>query len=300
LNVIITDTHQMLQRLIGEDIELAISIDSHLGQILADPDQIQQVIINLVVNARDAIPDGGTLQITTKKVEFDESSIGTHPDAAPGNYALMTVTDTGVGMSEETMQSMFDPFFTTKSEGKGTGLGLAMVYGIVRQSGGWIEVWSKLGQGTSFSIYLPRIDTAPVQDQVDAPTASNLRGNETVLVVEDENEVRRLTRTILESYGYRVLEAANGEEAVNVSENHSGEIHILVTDVILPGMDGKVVSDRLRALRPKLKVVYMSGYPDDIISPRGIVERDVAYLLKPFRPDVLAAKVREVLEGTPP
>jgi len=300
LNFIVNEAQQMFQRLIGENIELAISLDPLLGSIMADPDQIQQVIMNLVVNARDAMSDGGRLQVTTKNVELDESSIGAHPDAVPGRYVVMTVTDTGIGMSKETMQSIFDPFFTTKAEGRGTGLGLTMVYGIVRQSGGWIEASSKLGEGASFSVYLPRIDTIPVQSQPGLPTATKLYGNETVLVVEDQQEVRRLTRTVLESYGYHVLEAANSGEALSIEKKHPGEINVLVTDVILPGMNGKALSEHLRVLRPKLRVIFTSGYPEDIISPRGIVEPDVAYLLKPFSPDSLAAKVRDVLEGLPP
>lgn len=297
LNVIVNEAQQMFQRLIGEDIELLISFNPLLGPIMADPDQIQQVILNLVVNARDAMTTGGKLEITTKNVDLDESSIRAHPNALPGRYVVMTVTDTGIGMSQETMQCIFDPFFTTKAEGKGTGLGLAMVYGIVRQSGGWIEVSSKLGEGASFSIYLPRIDTRPEPNQVESPTATKRCGNETVLVVEDQEEVRRLTRTILESDGYRVIEASSGEEALSVEKNYPGEIDVLLTDVILPGMNGKVLSERLRVLRPKLKLIFTSGYTDDVISPRGIVEPDVAFLPKPFSRDSLAAKVRDVLEG---
>jgi CheY-like chemotaxis protein len=211
----------------------------------------------------------------------------------------MTVSDTGIGMSEETMQNIFDPFFTTKAEGKGTGLGLTMVYGIVRQSGGWIEVSSKLGEGASFSVYLPRIDTIPVRDQAGLASTTNLHGDETVLVVEDQEEVRRLTRAILESYGYHVIEAANGDEALSIGRRHPGEINVLVTDVILPGMNGKALSERLRLVRPKLKVIFMSGYPDEVICPRGIVGSSVAYLPKPFSPYSLAAKVRDVLKGFP-
>jgi PAS domain S-box-containing protein len=299
LNVIVNDSHDMFQRLIGEDIELVISLDPLLGRIMADPDQIQQVIMNLVVNARDAMTDGGRLGITTKNVDLDESSIGAHPDAVPGRYVLMTVTDTGIGMTRETVQRIFDPFFTTKAEGQGTGLGLTMVYGVVRQSGGWIEVSSTPEEGASFHIYLPRIDTISVQNQAELTTALKLHGTETVLVVEDQEDVRRLTRTILESYGYHVIEAADAEEALSVEKKHPGEIDVLVTDVILPGMNGKALSEHLRVVRPKLRVIFMSGYPKDVISSRGIVERDVAYLLKPFSPDSLAAKVHDVLEGPP-
>jgi PAS domain S-box-containing protein len=300
LNVIVNEAQQMFQRLIGEDIELLISLEPLLGPIMADPDQIQLVILNLVVNARDAMTAGGKLEITTKNVDLDESSIGAHPNAVPGRYVVMTVTDTGIGMSQETMQCIFDPFFTTKAEGKGTGLGLAMVYGIVRQSGGWIEVSSKVGEGASFGIYLPRIDTSPGQNQPESPIPTKRYGNETVLVVEDQEEVRRLTRTILEADGYHVIEAASGEEALSIEKNYPGEIDVLLTDVILPRMNGKVLSERLRILRPKLKLVFTSGYPADVISPRGLVEPDVAFLQKPFSRDSLAAKVRGVLEGPPP
>jgi two-component system, cell cycle sensor histidine kinase and response regulator CckA len=258
--------------------------------------------MNLVINARDAMTDGGKLEITTKNVDIDEKAAGLHPDAAPGRYALMTVTDTGIGMNEETKQRIFDPFFTTKRQDTGTGLGLAMVYGTVRQSGGWIEVSSKLGQGASFRIYLPRIDARPVRDRGRSPISMTLYGGETVLVVEDQEEVRRLIRTILESYGYHVLEAENGTEALRLAAEHSSELHLLLTDVILPGMNGKTLSGQMRVLLPRLKVLFMSGYPEDVISRRGVLDQDVAYLPKPFSPECLAIKVREVLAGrsTPP
>jgi two-component system, cell cycle sensor histidine kinase and response regulator CckA len=297
LNVIVNDTERMFQRLIGEDIELAISLDPLLGQIMADAAQIQQVIMNLVVNARDAMTDGGKLEITTKNIDIDERAAGAHSDAAPGRYVLMTVTDTGIGMNEETMQRIFDPFFTTKRQDTGTGLGLAMVYGVVRQGGGWIEVLSQLGQGASFKIYFPRIDDRSVRDSVGSPIPMTLYGGETVLVVEDQEEVRRLIQTILESYGYHVLEAENGTAALLLAEGHPGEIDLLLTDVILPGMNGKTLSEHIRVLLPKLKVIFTSGYPADVISRRGVLEQDVAYLPKPFSPESLAVKVREVLTG---
>jgi PAS domain S-box-containing protein len=299
LNVIVNDTERMFQRLIGEDIELAISLDPLLGQVMADPAQIQQVIINLVVNARDAMSDGGKLEITTKNIDIDERLAAVHPDAAPGRYVLMTVTDTGIGMSEETMQRIFDPFFTTKRQDTGTGLGLAMVYGVVRQSGGWIEVSSQLGQGASFRIHLPRIDARPLRNAVGSPVPKTLYGGETVLVVEDQEDVRRLIRTILESYGYHILEAKNGNEAVRLAKEYSSEIHLLLTDVILPGMNGKTLSEHMRSLLPKLKVLFTSGYPEDVISRRGVLEQDVAYLPKPFSPESLAVKIREVLTEQP-
>jgi CheY-like chemotaxis protein len=251
--------------------------------------------MNLVVNARDAMPEGGKLEITMKNVDVDEGSMAAHPDVVPGSYVLMTITDTGIGMDEEILQSAFEPFFTTKQPGDGTGLGLSTVYGIVRQSGGWIHVRSEVGQGTSCRIYLPRIDANSVPDRAKPDTAKVLHGDETVLVVEDNEAVRRLTTTILKGYGYQALEAANSTEAFALEKEHSGEIHLLLTDVILPGMNGMALSERLRGLRPKLKVLFTSGYTADVIARRGVLQRDVAYLQKPFGPESLVAKVREVL-----
>ena len=294
VNTVVTDSGRMLQRLIGEDIELTTRLAPDLGQVMVDPDQIHQVIVNLVVNARDAMPDGGKLDIATENVEVDESSLAAHPDALPGSYVMITVSDNGLGMDVNTLQSAFEPFFTTKERGKGTGLGLSTVYGIVRQSGGWIDVQSEVGKGSSFRIYIPRTEACAVPAM--APVAvQTLHGGETVLVVEDQEAVRELTKTVLEAYGYQVLEAVNGAEALACVEQHSDEIHLLLTDVIMPGMNGMDLSKRLRALRPKLKVLFTSGYPSEVIARRGVVERDVAYLPKPFNPETLVAKVRSVL-----
>jgi two-component system, cell cycle sensor histidine kinase and response regulator CckA len=295
VNNIVKDAERMLQRLIGEDVELVTTLDPLLGQVMADPGQINQDIMNLVVNSRDAMPDGGKLEICTKSVDLDENTVAEHPDAVPGSYVLMTVTDNGIGIDESTLQSVFEPFFTTKGHGKGTGLGLSTVYGIVKQSGGWIEVRSELRQGTSFRIYLPRVEARQATDSAVAAASKALQGSETVLLVEDHDEVRKLTRTILEAYGYYVLEAANGSEALVVEKGHASEIDLLLTDVILPGMNGKSLSERLQVLRPKLKVLFTSGYPAEVIARRGVLERDVAYLPKPFSPEALASKVREVL-----
>ena len=295
MNTIVNDAERMLQRLIGEDIELVTTLDPLLGQVMADPDQIHQVIMNLVVNARDAMPEGGKLEITMKNVDVDEGSLAAHPDVVPGSYVLMTITDTGIGMDGDILQSAFEPFFTTKQPGEGTGLGLSTVYGIVRQSGGWIHVRSEVGQGTSCRIYLPRIEAPSLPDRAQSDRAKALCGSETVLVVEDNEAVRRLTQTILKAYGYHVLEAANSTEAFALEKEHSGAIHLLLTDVILPGMNGMALSERLRALRPKLKVLFTSGYTADVIARRGVLQRDVAYLQKPFDPESLVAKVREVL-----
>jgi CheY-like chemotaxis protein len=296
MNTIVRDAERMLQRLIGEDIELITTLDPLVGQVMADPDQMHQVIMNLAVNARDAMPEGGKLEIKTKNVDVEEGSRTIHPNVASGRYVLMTITDTGIGMDEHTLQYAFEPFFTTKPAGKGTGLGLSTVYGIVRQNSGWIHIRSELGRGTSCKIYLPRIDVcSPPGLTASHKAAKTVQGSETVLVVEDNEAVRRLTITILKAHGYHVLEAANSTEAFALEKRHTGEIHLLLTDVVLPGMNGKVIADRLRALRPKLKVLFTSGYTADVIASRGILQQDVAYLPKPFGPESLAFKVREVL-----
>ncbi len=294
VNTVVNEAGRMLQRLVGEDIELTTRLDPLSAQVMVDPDQINQVIMNLVVNARDAMPDGGQLDIATDNVEVDEGFLSAHPHALPGSYVRITITDSGFGMDAKTLQSAFEPFFTTKERGKGTGLGLSTVYGIVRQSGGWIDVQSEVGKGSSFQIYLPRTEACAMPDVAPAPKEA-IYGGETVLVVEDQEAVRELTKTVLETFGYHVLEATNGVEALAVVEHHSEEIHLLLTDVIMPGMNGMDLSRRLRVLRPKLKVLFTSGYPADVIARRGVVERDVAYLPKPVSPDALVAKVRDVL-----
>lgn len=299
LNTTIRESVPMLQRLIGEDIVLETHLDDSLGQVMADPDQIHQVIMNLVVNARDAMPDGGKLDFETTNVDLGaENSAAIHPDAMPGRYILMTLTDAGHGMDETTRQQIFEPFFTTKEVGKGTGLGLATVYGIIRQNGGWIDVWSEVGVGTSFKLFLPRIDACPPPERngISVPTKG---GVETILVVEDQQAVRSFIKAALKQYGYHVIEASGGEEAIAVVKQHSGPIHLLLADVVLPGMNGKELSDKLRALRPKLKVLFTSGYTSDVIAHRGVLDYGVAYIPKPFNPDKLAAKVREVLTEAP-
>jgi len=282
INTIVTDAKRMLHRLIGEDIELTTTLDPLLPQVMADPDQIRQVILNLVFNARDAMPDGGRLHIATASVDLDARVVASHPDAVPGNYVVMTITDSGIGMDEKTLQRAFEPFFTTKETGRGTGLGLSTVYGIVRQNGGWIDIRSELGRGTSLSIYLPRLDACPVAERTVSDKPQTAQAGETVLVVEDDGDVRRLTKALLDASGYHVLLAANSSEAFTFEKEYSAEIHLLLTDVILPGMNGKTLADQLRALRPNLKVLFTSGYPADVISRRGVLEPGVAYLPKPF------------------
>ncbi len=295
LNAMVGETEDMLRRLLGEDIDLITKLDPGLGEVMADPGQIHQILMNLSANARDAMPDGGKLIIETRNIEVDSDFSARHPETVPGPYVLLTVADTGQGIDEATCAQIFEPFFTTKVLGKGTGLGLSTVYGIVRQSSGWIGVESELGKGATFRIYLPRIPTKPLPDKKREVTPSNLAHGETVLVVEDQKEVLQLTHTALGSYGYVVLEAANGEEAVLVARRHSGPIHVLVTDVVLPGMNGRELAGQLAVSRPEMKVLFVSGYSESVISHRGVLDSGIEYLPKPFTPEGLAAKVREVL-----
>ncbi len=296
LNKTIGDAVPMLQRMIGEDLALKTKLDRSLGQVNADPDQIYQVIMNLAVNARDAMPNGGELDIETANVEVDDAGAAAiHPTAVSGSYVLMTVTDTGHGMDDVTRAQIFEPFFTTKEVGKGTGLGLATVYGIIRQSNGWITVRSEVGVGTSFNIYLPRTEGS-AHPETRALSAKAKAGGETVLLVEDQDAVRSYARAVLKEYGYVVIEAAGGEQAIAVAKQHPGEIHLLLTDVVLPGMNGKKVAERLKERHPCLKVVYISGYTQDVISQRGVLDHGASFLQKPFSPDALAVKVREVLD----
>ncbi len=295
LNGIIRDYAPMLQRLIGEDIALETNLDASLGQVMADPDQIHQVAMNLAVNARDAMPDGGSLRIETTNADLSAGSCAAgNPDSTPGRYVIMSVTDTGQGMDETVRQRIFDPFFTTKEVGKGTGLGLSTVYGIVRQSGGWVDVSSEVGAGTAFKVYLPRIDACPrpEEDRIGPATET---GDETILVVEDQESVRAFTMDALNQHGYRALEASDGNEAIAVAERYPGRISLLLTDVVLPGMNGKELSERLKGVRRDLKVLFMSGYTADVIASHGVLDDGVAFLHKPFSPEALAAKIREVL-----
>jgi PAS domain S-box-containing protein len=294
LNATIRDSVPMLQRVIGEDIVLETHLDNSLGQVIADPNHIHQIMMNLFVNARDAMPEGGKLEITTRNVDLDEASAACHADAIPGQYLLMTVTDTGQGMDETVRQQIFEPFFTTKESGKGTGLGLATVYGIIKQSDGWIDVWSEVGVGTSFMIYLPRTDGRPLVEENGIGAAPE-GGGETILLVEDQEAVRSLAKAALKQHGYQVIEASDGEEAIAVAEGYSGEIQLLLTDVVMTGMNGKELSERLLALRPSLKVLFVSGYTANVIAPGGVLDHGIAYMPKPFSPDGLAAKVRKVL-----
>jgi PAS domain S-box-containing protein len=295
LNEIVEGMRKMLQRLVGENVELVTVLDDVIGTVRADAGQIEQVILNLAVNARDAMPRGGTLTIETIDTRLDGDDTVEHA-IRPGSYVLLAVTDTGIGMDVQTQARVFDPFFTTKAKGKGTGLGLATVYGIVKQSGGYIWVYSELGRGTTFKIYLPCVEGATESVLARQPAAVSLRGTETVLLAEDEPSLRALTRTILESYGYTVLEAGGAAEALELAKRHEGPIHVLLTDVVLPEMDGTHLAARIGELRPETKVLCTSGYTDDTIFRRGLLMDGGRFLQKPFAPAALAAKVRELLE----
>jgi len=296
LNDIVTDMNKMLRRLIGEDIELNAKLDPKLKTIKADPGQIEQVLVNLVVNARDAMPSGGDLTIETTAVELDSDYAGKRVGVVPGRYVMLAVSDTGTGMSEEVRARIFDPFFTTKDKGKGTGLGLSTVYGIVKQSGGNIWVYSEEGRGTTFKVYLPQFETAEKMESL-KPESEIPHGSETILLLEDEDMVRNLTRQILESAGYKVVEAARGEEAIKRFKAENGSIDLLLTDVVMPEMSGKEVADRICELRPSAKVLFMSGYTDEAIVHHGVLDSNVQFIQKPFTPAALAIKIREVLEG---
>ena len=297
LNALVADTQSMLGRLLGEDVALATKLDPALGAVRADPGQLEQVLMNLAVNARDAMPNGGKLTIETANAELDESYTREHFPARPGPYVMLAVSDTGTGMSAEVQSHLFEPFFTTKEKGKGTGLGLATVYGIVKQSGGYVWVYTEPGHGTTFKIYLPRVDAAPAP-RVSGVQASPVEdGTETVLLAEDETAVRAVARHTLQRHGYTVLEAPSAEAALDLAQRHSGPIHLLLTDVVMPGMSGRALALRLSELRPELRVIYMSGYPEEAITRHGVLERGFTYVQKPFTPEGLARKVREVLDG---
>ena len=293
LNSLLMNLDKMLHRLIGEDIELITLLADDLGRVKTDSGWVEQIIMNLAVNARDAMPNGGKLTIETANVDLDEGYARGHIAVKPGRYVMLSVSDTGVGMTPEVRQQVFEPFFTTKEKGKGTGLGLSTVYGIVKQSGGNIWVYSEPGLGTTFKIYLPSVDE-PFEEMREKVTREEFpRGNETILVVEDEEDVRRLAVRALERQGYRVLEASCGDDALVLSKE---PIHMILTDVVMPGMSGRQLADRLIPLHPKMKVLYMSGYTDNAIVHHGVLEEGVNYIQKPFTIDKLMRKVREILD----
>jgi len=296
VNTLVRTLDRMLQRLIGEDVKLETRLAPSLAAVRADPGQLEQVIMNLAVNARDAMPRGGRLTIETADVVLDEAYARQHPGAKAGPQVLLAVTDTGTGMDAETRSHIFEPFFTTKGLGQGTGLGLSTVYGIVQQSGGHIAVYSEPGRGTSFKIYLPQVpDAVPGAEALSAqiPAAG---GRETVLLAEDDPAVRDVTSEILAQRGYRVLRAPDGQSALEIARSHAGEIPLLVTDIVMPGMTGPELATALQAERPGVRVLYMSGYTDDSVVRHGVLAEGMPYLQKPFTPDALARKVRELLD----
>ncbi|MBN1220100.1 MAG: response regulator [Anaerolineae bacterium] len=297
LNAIITDMNEMLQRLISENIDLITILNPVEGWITADPGHIEQIIMNLVVNASDAMPRGGKLVIKTTNVDLHQDTLDAHVGLEPGPHVLLSISDTGIGMNAETLTHIFEPFFTTKAKGKGTGLGLSTVYGIVQQNNGHISVSSQPGQGTTFQIYLPRIkEKAETAGRGQTP-AESPAGTETILLVEDEDMVRELTRYALRQDGYQVLEASHGKEALKICEQHQGPIHLLLTDIVMPGgMSGRDLANRMVSLRPDTKVLFMSGYADEAIVQQGILTPDIAFLQKPFTPSTLARRVRETLD----
>jgi PAS domain S-box-containing protein len=296
LNTILKDLEKMLRRVIGEDIKLVTLLAEDLGSVKTDPGQIEQVVVNLAVNSRDSMPKGGKLTIETANVELDEDYAHAHVAVTPGRYVMLSVSDTGVGMTREIRDRVFDPFFTTKVKGKGTGLGLSTVYGIVKQSEGNIWVYSEPDQGTTFKIYLPRVDE-PLEELGKKELVKEiLRGSETVLVVEDEEAVRKLAVRILQRQGYKVFDAPQGGDALLTCEQHKEPIHLMLPDVVMPGMRGYELAKRLEPLHPEMKVLYTSGYTDNAIVRHGVLEKEMHYIQKPFAVDGLARKVREVLD----
>ena len=295
LGDVVAGVEKMLRRVIGEDVDLVTVLGPDAGAVKADVGQLEQVLMNLAVNARDAMPTGGKLTIETANVEHDPDYAREQEAAAVRGFVMLAVSDTGTGMDEATKARIFEPFFTTKELGKGTGLGLATVYGIVRQSGGFIWVYSEPGMGTTFKIYLPQVDAVAEAGAATAAPGTSRRGSETVLLVEDAAAVRAVTHQALARQGYTVLDAPNGAEALRIAASHPGPIHLLLTDVVMPGLSGRQLSDQLALLRPDTKVLYTSGYTDDAVVRHGVLESGIAYLQKPFTVDSLARKVREVL-----
>ncbi len=297
VNAVVLNLDKMLRSLISENIELKTDLADNLGAARADPNQIEQVIMNLAINARDAMPDGGTVTIETGNVTLDDAYAGQHVSVIPGEYVMLAVSDTGCGMDAKTQSRIFEPFFTTKPAGRGTGLGLSTVYGIVKQTGGNIWLYSEPGKGTTFKIYLPAIAALPEDIGKVAPAEAPRRGAGTVLVVEDDEQLRRLTHRALDAQGYTVLVADRGATALDIARRHKGEIDLLLTDVIMPDTNGRKLAETIRAARPGMRVLYMSGYPDGAIASHGMLEPGVAYLAKPFTTEAITRRVREVLEA---
>jgi CheY-like chemotaxis protein len=299
MNEVVNGMIRMFSRVIGENIDMVFLPAADLSRVKADPGQIEQVLLNLVVNARDAMPSGGRLTIETSNIELDRRYAVTHASVEPGHYVMLSVSDTGCGMSEETQSRIFEPFFTTKGPGKGTGLGLATVYGVVKQSGGYIYVYSEVDRGTTFKIYLPQVIAELDKPAGEVAAPGRARGSETILFVEDEQSVRELVKQYLGAMGYSVLEASDGLEALKTAADHPEPIHILITDVVMPHLSGPDLATQLGTSRPGLKVLFISGYTDDTVFRHGVLEGGVAFLQKPFNLKALANKIREVLDGQP-
>ena len=296
LNDLLKNLDKMLRRVIGEDIELVTMLAEDLGRVKTDPGQIEQMVMNLAVNARDAMLHGGKLTIETANVELDEAYARNHVAVKPGRFVMLSASDTGVGMTPEVRDRVFEPFFTTKEKGKGTGLGLSTVYGIVKQSDGNIWVYSEPGKGTTFKIYLPRVDE-PLEELGERVEVKEVpRGTETILIVEDEEEVLKLAGRILSRQGYTVLQTSSTSKALEICKEQKKSIHLILTDVVMPQMSGRELTDRCREIRQDFKVLYMSGYTDNAISLHGILEEGLEYIQKPFTVEGLAIKVREVLK----
>jgi CheY-like chemotaxis protein len=296
LNIVVAGTAVMLRRIIGEHIELRIVAGPDLAKIHADRGQVEQVIMNLAVNSRDAMTRGGTLILETQNIDLEEPYIGPHNTLQPGRYVMMAVTDSGTGMDLQTRSRLFEPFFTTKAQGQGTGLGLSTVYGIVKQSGGEIVVYSEPGEGTCVKVYFPSVTDAVSVPEADVQQPQMAHGTETILFVEDEEAVRRLVSQTLEKQGYRLLVAGTGTEALEMAEQYSGRISLLITDVVMPRMGGKELAERLRALRPDIRILYISGYTETAILRSGSLESSEQFLQKPFTPMALSKRVRELLD----
>jgi PAS domain S-box-containing protein len=299
LNAAVVETKKMLGRLIGEQIEFFTSLHPALGTVRVDPVQLEQVLVNLVLNARDAMPQGGKLTIETGNLDLEEGARSKRAIVPAGKYVVLSVTDNGCGMDEEAQSRIFEPFFTTKELGKGSGLGLATVYGIVKQSGGFIWVYSELGQGTTIRVYLPRVDSSPAPLSLGNPRTEVRQGNETVLLVENTESLRNLAKELLKASGYAVLDAENGKEALRIASSFGGPIHLLLTDVIMPGIGGQQLAKQLTSLRPATRVLYMSGYSNDGIVQSGILESGAQLLEKPFTREILLRTVRQVLDEVP-
>ena len=300
INHAIAEMEKMLRRIIGEDIDLSTMFEPELWNIELDPTQMDQLFMNLAVNARDAMPNGGRLTIETANVNLDETYARQHGlELKAGPFVMFAVSDTGMGMDEETRSHVFEPFYTTKEKGKGTGLGLSTAYGIVKQSGGCIWVYSEPDQGTTFKVYFPKTDEETAFAVSDQKPAQNLEGSETILLAEDEDATRKLISSVLQEYGYSVLEARDGKEALQLIEQHKGSIHLLLSDVVMPGMSGRELAERLQLLQPEMKVLYMSGYTDNAIVHHGILEKGVLFIQKPFSPKALVSKVRNILDMSP-